>query len=68
MSLPSVKDSITPVPFGKEQDGQEVSHPSPVLGLLHLDALKTLAKLYKCSPALMTLRIGFYAWKITGQL
>lgn len=54
MSLPSVKDSVTPVPFGKEQGGQEVSHPSAVLGLLHLDALKTLAKLYKCSPALMT--------------
>ena len=68
MSLPSVEDGMTQVPFGKEQEAQELSHPSPVPRLLHLDAVVTLAKIYKCSPAILTLRTGFQAWKTTCQL
>lgn len=45
MSLLSVEVGVTQVPFGKEQEAQEPSHPSPLPGLLHLDALMTLTKI-----------------------
>lgn len=60
--------AVTRVPFGKEQEAREPSHPSPLPRLLHLDALMTLAKIYKCSPAILTLRTGCHTWKTTYQL